>query len=133
MYDIYKGSSTFSTFRPRATTYIVSGAAGSVEAHSAFERDQPAWSAKRFNTYGYSRLTVYNATHVNYQFVETQRDRNEDERVYGQVIDDVWYVNSIVSTADSVSLNDHHGRFTDNQVATNLLHYLMPTPALLVK
>ena len=51
-YPLYKGRSDRSNIDPKATIYIVSGAAGNTEMHEPFTRPQPSWSAFRSNTFG---------------------------------------------------------------------------------
>ena len=69
---------------PAATIYIVEGCAGDVEHHEPFTRAQPAYSAYRSNTYGYGRMTVYNATHMLWEQRQTD---NEYPATTGTVID----------------------------------------------
>jgi hypothetical protein len=64
--------------------YIVTGCAGDVEHHEPFTRPQPAYSAFRSNTYGYSRMTVYNASALLWEQVQTD---NEFPATTGTVID----------------------------------------------
>lgn len=67
-----------------APVYIVSGCAGDQEHHEPFTRAQPAYSAFRSNTYGYSRMTFYNASHMLWEQVQTD---NEYPATTGTVID----------------------------------------------
>jgi acid phosphatase type 7 len=67
-----------------APVYIVSGCAGDVEHHEPFTRAQPSYSAYRSNTYGYSRMTVYNSTHLLWEQIQTD---NEYPETTGTVID----------------------------------------------
>ena len=101
MYDIYQGKTQQTTVNPKATMYIITGAAGCSELHEPFILPQPATSAFRANIYGYSRFTIYNATHLHWQQVQTQKDRPIDEQNYGTVIDDAWFV------------QEKHGPFTE--------------------
>ena len=68
----------------KAPVYIVEGCAGDKENHEPFTRAQPAYSAFRSNTYGYSRMTVYNATHMLWEQVQTD---NGQPKTTGSVID----------------------------------------------
>eukprot|EP01061_Rhynchopus_euleeides_P006679 TRINITY_DN15726_c0_g1_i1.p1 TRINITY_DN15726_c0_g1~~TRINITY_DN15726_c0_g1_i1.p1 ORF type:complete len:536 (+),score=185.13 TRINITY_DN15726_c0_g1_i1:42-1649(+) len=86
----YKGKSTQSYVDPTATVYIVTGAAGSREMSSAFQQPSPSWSAFRSNSFSYSRMLVYNATHIHWQQVLT--DPVHFEGKYGDILDDVWFV-----------------------------------------
>ena len=67
-----------------APVYIVEGSAGDKENHEPFTRAQPAYSAFRSNTYGYSRMTVYNSTHMLWEQVQTD---NGQPKTTGSVID----------------------------------------------
>ena len=69
---------------PAATIYIIEGCAGDVEHHEPFTRPQPAYSAYRSNTYGYGRMTVYNASHMLWEQRQTD---NEYPATTGTVID----------------------------------------------
>jgi hypothetical protein len=69
---------------PAATIYIIEGCAGDVEHHEPFTRPQPAYSAYRSNTYGYGRMTVYNASHMLWEQRQTD---NEYPTTTGTVID----------------------------------------------
>merc|ERR1712032_1104823 len=90
-YPLYNGSSVRSNVDPKAPIYIVSGAAGSREMHEPFTRPQPAWSAFRSNSFGYSVATVYNATHMHWQQIQTDPTFFRKSR-YGKIIDDAWIV-----------------------------------------
>jgi hypothetical protein len=69
---------------PAAPVYIVEGCAGDKEHHEPFTRAQPAYSAYRSNTYGYSRMTVFNASHLLWEQVQTD---DEYPATTGTVID----------------------------------------------
>eukprot|EP01064_Diplonema_japonicum_P034759 TRINITY_DN731_c0_g4_i1.p1 TRINITY_DN731_c0_g4~~TRINITY_DN731_c0_g4_i1.p1 ORF type:complete len:548 (+),score=215.43 TRINITY_DN731_c0_g4_i1:44-1645(+) len=87
----YKDKTDQSNLNPKATIYVVTGAAGSKEMHTPFLEPQPKWSAFRSNSFGYTRLNVYNASHIHWQQVQTDpTDFREDN--YGHVIDDTWIV-----------------------------------------
>ena len=45
----------------------MTGSAGCQEMHEPFTRAQPARSAFRSNTFGYSKFIVHNASHANWQ------------------------------------------------------------------
>lgn len=68
---MYKSQTDQSNVNPKGTIYVVTGAAGSKEMHEPFTRAQPKWSALRSNTFGYSKMTVYNHTHVHWQQIQT--------------------------------------------------------------
>mmetsp|Transcript_118041 Transcript_118041/g.329012 ORF Transcript_118041/g.329012 Transcript_118041/m.329012 type:complete len:568 (+) Transcript_118041:52-1755(+) len=91
------GITTRSTADPPATTYMVTGSAGNIEDHEPFLRPAPRRSAKRLNTYGWSKMTVYNSTHVLWQQVQT--DAGAPASSWGKVMDEAWIVQR------------HHGPF----------------------
>eukprot|EP00656_Telonema_subtile_P000801 TRINITY_DN10378_c0_g1_i1.p1 TRINITY_DN10378_c0_g1~~TRINITY_DN10378_c0_g1_i1.p1 ORF type:complete len:196 (-),score=58.37 TRINITY_DN10378_c0_g1_i1:261-848(-) len=91
----------------RDSIYIVSGAAGNNEMHEPFTRVQPSWSAFRANTFGYSRMVVYNSSHIHWQQLATDPTQFPGNgSSYGAVIDDAWIV------------QNHHGPFDMNKVPT---------------
>ena len=69
---------------PAAPIYIIEGCAGDVEHHEPFTRPQPAYSAFRSNTYGYARMTVFNASALLWEQVQTD---DEFPQTTGTVID----------------------------------------------
>jgi len=97
------GVSTQTTTDMPATTHIVTGAAGNHENHEHFERAIPSRTALRLDEYGYSRMFVYNATHLQWQFVVT--DGSQSPPVYDVIGDDVMLV------------QHHHGSFSARQKA----------------
>lgn len=74
---------------PSAPIYIIEGCAGDKEHHEPFTRPQPAYSAFRSNTYGYARMTVYNATHLLWE----QRMTDDEYPNNGAVIDAMLLIN----------------------------------------
>lgn len=93
------GVTTKSTFNPPATTYIVTGDAGNNENHEPFTLEQPARSAYRTDAYGYSRMTVHNASHLFWE--QVQCDLSQEPALEGVVVDSTWIV------------QEHHGSFED--------------------
>lgn len=94
------GKTTRSTTNPPATTYIVTGSAGSVEEHEPFIRPRPRRSAARLNTFGWSRMTVHNASHLYWEQIQT--DNGQPPATWNSVVDSVWLV------------QEHHGSFKDH-------------------
>jgi len=86
MYDVYDKKTTKTNVNPPATIHIVTGDAGGPEEHEKFKRKIPDRTAFRTDAYGYSRMTVYNATTLLWEQVETDTDAN----VFDKVIDSVW-------------------------------------------
>jgi len=80
-----------SNTNPKAPIYIVTGAAGCKELHEPFTRPQPPRSAFRSNTFGYSRMIIYNHSHVQWQQIMTDPTFFGPDK-YGKIIDDVWVV-----------------------------------------
>eukprot|EP01063_Lacrimia_lanifica_P025481 TRINITY_DN332_c0_g1_i1.p1 TRINITY_DN332_c0_g1~~TRINITY_DN332_c0_g1_i1.p1 ORF type:complete len:566 (+),score=276.77 TRINITY_DN332_c0_g1_i1:63-1760(+) len=120
-WPVYKEKATYSTTDMNAPMYVVSGAGGCHETASAFEAPEPHWSAFRSNTYGYSRMTVHNATHLHWEQVSTDPLAFPMSE-YGKVIDDVWLVqhnhgpfkrtSAPQGTACPAGLAKTHDRFT---------------------
>ncbi|XP_060082446.1 acid phosphatase type 7-like [Ylistrum balloti] len=75
---------------PGAPVHIITGSAGCSEDHDDFGNAAP-WSAFRSVDYGYTRMKVYNATHIYIEQVSDDKD--------GMIIDKVWYI------------KESHGRF----------------------
>jgi hypothetical protein len=98
MWPTYKGKTDSSNVDPKATVYVVTGAAGCSEMHEPFTRPQPPRSAFRANVFGYNRMYVHNATHIHWQYIAT--DPTYFKVQYGTVIDDTWFV------------QHHHGPFS---------------------
>jgi len=84
------GVTTKSTKNMPATTYIVVGSAGNVESHERFTRKAPPRTALALNEYGYGRLIVHNASHLQWQFVVT--DGSQSPPTYDILGDDVMLV-----------------------------------------
>merc|ERR1711972_1142557 len=94
------GITTQSTLDPPATTYIITGSAGNIEDHEPFTRPAPERSAKRLNTYGWSKMIVHNATHLLWQQIQT--DSGAPASTWGKVMDETWIV------------QNHHGPFAQH-------------------
>ena len=91
VYDIYGGKTGQKTTDMTATTYIVNGDAGNREGHHKFDtKPQPSWSAFRTTSYSFSKITVYNATHIHHQQIVADTELPDAEQ--GKVMDDVWFV-----------------------------------------
>lgn len=102
-FDVYRGETQKRTTDMRATTHILTGASGQYMPsimRKTFEQDVKPWDAFRNSIFGYSRLQVFNATHVRWQQVESDPENPVAQGLYGQVVDDVWLVQS------------HHGSFS---------------------
>jgi len=88
MFDVYNTTSTQSTVNPPSTVYVVTGDAGGPEGHESFTKDQPDRAAFRTDAYGYSRMTIYNNTHLYWEQVET----DTDDGIEDKVIDETWII-----------------------------------------
>ncbi len=87
------------TVNPRGTTHIVTGAPGNFERHDPFLSTPNTFTALRSNTYGYSELILYNATHLNWRQIQTDASRPSTEM--GLVIDEVFI------------FQERHGNFSE--------------------
>jgi acid phosphatase type 7 len=90
-YPTYRSRSDLSNIDPKATVYIVSGAAGCQELHEPFTRTQPPRSAFRSNNFGFSQMIVHNRTHLQFQQIMTDPTFFGPEE-YGKIIDDVFII-----------------------------------------
>jgi hypothetical protein len=88
--DQYMGGSGNLVQNPPATVYLVTGDAGNREGHEPFKKTQPPWSAFRSNTFGFSRMKIYNDTHIYWEQVMT--DDGQPPEDMGKIIDYMWLV-----------------------------------------
>uniref|UniRef100_A0A1I7ZE13 Purple acid phosphatase n=1 Tax=Steinernema glaseri TaxID=37863 RepID=A0A1I7ZE13_9BILA len=70
---------------PPAPVHIVSGSAGCQENTDPFEPIPPPWSAVRSSDYGFSRMQVFNNTHLYFEQVSATKD---------DLVDSFWIVKS---------------------------------------
>lgn len=82
-YKVLNGSTDEPYVNPKAPVHIITGSAGCEEGHDFFTPKSPEWSAYRSRDYGYSRLKVYNHTHLYMEQVSTTADK---------VIDEFWII-----------------------------------------
>lgn len=101
------GITTKSTYNPTSTTHITTGSAGNVEDHDPFERPAPERTAKRLLTYGWSKMSVFNDTHILWQQIQT--DKNEPSSTWGTVVDETWII------------QHHHGPFKNHPRASSII------------
>lgn len=97
------GVTTQSTAEMPATTYIVVGSAGNHENHEPFTREPPPRTAIALDEYGYARMIVHNASHLQWQFVVT--DGSQTPPKYDVLGDEVMLV------------QHHHGPFASRPAA----------------
>eukprot|EP01063_Lacrimia_lanifica_P022139 TRINITY_DN29823_c0_g1_i1.p1 TRINITY_DN29823_c0_g1~~TRINITY_DN29823_c0_g1_i1.p1 ORF type:complete len:556 (+),score=164.37 TRINITY_DN29823_c0_g1_i1:45-1712(+) len=118
-WPVYQGRSVQSYVDPPATVYVVTGAAGCKELHDPFAHARPGWVGFRSNTFGYTRMTVHNASHVHFQQMATD-PTSFPASEYGAVIDDFWVVqrthgpfnesrapDTVQTTCDSALCGEH--------------------------
>nr|CAD7595216.1 unnamed protein product [Timema genevievae] len=85
-YQIYNGSLMEPYRNPGAPVHVITGSAGCDEKHDPFKSEQPYWSAFRSNDYGYTRLKVFNSTHLYMEYVSVEHHGK------GKVIDQFWII-----------------------------------------
>ncbi|XP_066979336.1 acid phosphatase type 7-like isoform X2 [Macrobrachium rosenbergii] len=83
-YTVLNGSAEEPYVNPRGPVHFTTGSAGCQEELAPFSEGQPEWSAFRALDYGYTRLTVFNETHLYWEQVSD--DQN------GEIIDSTWLV-----------------------------------------
>uniref|UniRef100_UPI00358E4F2C acid phosphatase type 7 n=1 Tax=Myxine glutinosa TaxID=7769 RepID=UPI00358E4F2C len=86
VYDqqVYNGSLDSPYTDPKAPVHITTGSAGCSERHGHFVPKAAAWSAFRSPDYGYTRMKVFNSTHIYLEQVSDDKD--------GKIIDSIWIV-----------------------------------------
>ncbi|XP_057671572.1 acid phosphatase type 7 [Diorhabda carinulata] len=83
-YTVYNGSYEQPYVNPGAPVQFTTGSAGCKEGRDHFIQQLPEWSAFRSSDYGYTRLKVYNSTHMYLEQVSDDKS--------GQIIDWFWIV-----------------------------------------
>ncbi|CAG9864506.1 unnamed protein product [Phyllotreta striolata] len=83
-YTIYNGSYEQPYVNPGAPVQFTTGSAGCKEGRDTFIANLPDWSAFRSNDYGYTRLKVYNSSHLHIEQVSDDKQ--------GDIIDSFWIV-----------------------------------------
>jgi hypothetical protein len=75
-YTILNGTASESDpyHNPRAVVHVTTGSAGCREKHAEVTQDRPYYVAYRNRDYGYSRLKVFNSTHLRFQQVSDDQD-----------------------------------------------------------
>ncbi|TMW68745.1 hypothetical protein Poli38472_006213 [Pythium oligandrum] len=94
-FDIYRSETWRRTTNMRATTHILTGASGQYQLsimRKEFELPPADWDAFRNSIFGYSRLQVFNETHIRWQQVESDPENPVAHGMYGKVADDVWFI-----------------------------------------
>lgn len=91
---MYNGSQEKPYTNPKAPVHITTGSAGCQERHDAFRNKTAAWSAFRSLDYGYTKMTIYNESHI---YI---RQLSDDQG--GKIIDKIWLI------------KEYHGSYEDN-------------------
>lgn len=86
IYDqkLYNGSLEFPYTNPKAPVHIITGSGGCHEDHDPFTKDPAYFTAFRSQDYGYTRMKIYNSTHMFMDQVSVDK--------LGEVIDEVWII-----------------------------------------
>lgn len=92
-HTVFNGSYEHPYTNPKAPVHIISGSAGCRENTDLFVKDVPDWSAFRSTDYGYTRMQIFNKTHLYLEQVSDNKD--------GEVIDTTWLI------------KDKHGRYDE--------------------
>lgn len=82
--QVYNGSYEAPYTNPKSPVHFVTGSAGCTEGTDGFVRPRPPWSAFVSSDYGYTRLRVFNRTHLYWEQVSDDKE--------GQIIDSVWLI-----------------------------------------
>ncbi|KAK7493511.1 hypothetical protein BaRGS_00015222 [Batillaria attramentaria] len=80
--QVYNGSFEEPYTNPGAPVHIITGSAGCQERHDNFDNVTEAWSAFRSDDYGYTRMTIHNATHLYMEQVSDDQG--------GKIVDKFW-------------------------------------------
>ncbi|PFX17445.1 Iron/zinc purple acid phosphatase-like protein [Stylophora pistillata] len=83
-HEIRGGSKEQPYTNPRAPVHITTGSAGCKYCHDKFQRDYGPWTAFRSLDYGYTRVQVFNSSHMSLEQVSIDKDY--------QVIDRIWII-----------------------------------------
>ncbi|XP_011874902.1 PREDICTED: iron/zinc purple acid phosphatase-like protein isoform X2 [Vollenhovia emeryi] len=83
-FQVYNGSYEEPYTNYKAPVHIITGSAGCKEGREEFVPNLPPWSAFHSSDYGYTRMKVFNKTHLYLEQVSDDKD--------GAVIDRVWLV-----------------------------------------
>lgn len=83
-HEIRGGSKEQPYTNPRAPVHITTGSAGCKYCHDEFQRDYGPWTAFRSLDYGYTRVQVFNSSHMSLEQVSIDKDY--------QVIDRIWII-----------------------------------------
>ncbi|KAK0082357.1 hypothetical protein PV325_010639 [Microctonus aethiopoides] len=83
-FQVYNGSYEQPYKNYKAPVHIITGSAGCKEGREKFVPAQPSWSAFRSSDYGYTRMKVFNGTHLYLEQVS-------DDKA-GAILDEIWFI-----------------------------------------
>nr|XP_056703625.1 acid phosphatase type 7 [Euleptes europaea] len=83
-YKVYNGSAEAPYTNPGAPVHIITGSAGCREQLDPFVPEPREWSAVRVEDYGYTRMQIFNRTHLWLEQVSDDQD--------GKVVDRIWLI-----------------------------------------
>lgn len=83
-FEVRNGSHTHPYTNPRAPIHIITGSAGCKEGRDHFVKNPEEWSAFHSQDYGYTRMNVYNSSHLYAEQVSVDK--------LGEVIDQFWII-----------------------------------------
>ncbi|KAH0631617.1 hypothetical protein JD844_006038 [Phrynosoma platyrhinos] len=83
-YKVYNGSTEAPYTNPGAPVHIITGSAGCQERLDPFVPEPRDWSAVRIEDYGYTRMQIFNRTHL--WLEQVSDDKN------GKVVDGIWLI-----------------------------------------
>ena len=75
---VYNGTRDNPYFDPPAPVHVVTGSAGCQEKTDTFIANPGPWSAFRSSNYGFSRMQIFNATHLYFEQTVAASDTVED-------------------------------------------------------
>lgn len=79
-------------FNPPAPVHVVIGSAGNRENEDRFSHKHLPWSAFRTSDYGYTRMTIWNGTHLTLDQLSVDRDSATELTYEPTLVDSVTYV-----------------------------------------
>ncbi|XP_064621552.1 acid phosphatase type 7-like isoform X1 [Lineus longissimus] len=102
VYDrkVMNGSKEAPYTNPKAPVHIITGSAGCIEKIDPFVGPFPEWSAFRLSDYGYTRMKIRNATHLDLEQFSVDKGPN------GAIVDKFTII------------KDKHGPYTDDEDET---------------
>ncbi|KAK3092240.1 hypothetical protein FSP39_000169 [Pinctada imbricata] len=92
---VYNGSLAHPYTNPKAPVHITTGSAGCQEKHDFFKNQTESWSAFRSDDYGYTRMKVFNSSHLYLEQVSDDKG--------GKIIDYLWLIKDKHGPYDATS------------------------------